>query len=86
MLNILVGTLYIRNVERGQESETFSHSKYVLVPIVYVCTCEYDLTVEEDFLLYLELRLRDLNLDFHIALTLNERVDIYIYTYISLSD
>jgi len=44
---------------------------------MFVCTyTECDLTLEKDFLLYLELKLRDLNLDFHI-LTLNECVDMY---------
>lgn len=44
--------------------------------IMCVYTRESDLTLEKGFLLYLELKLRDLSLDFHIALT-NAYILIY---------
>lgn len=56
--------------------------KFLVTPNMYsypLHMCKRDLTLEKAFLLYLEPKLRDLNLDFHIALTLNERVDICIY-------
>jgi len=56
----------------------FSLQICVLMSIAYMC--ERDLTLEKGFLLYLEPKFRDLNLDFHRFNP--ECIYIYIYIYI----